>query len=126
MFEVSTQIDPKRVQDMICGAFEGGSNYWIGRGRVELLRPAYDDLPPDRVVWYGNSKRNVFAEDFNVSIAVPEDDTYYLNPGAIRSGLQIMATKYPRHYADMISENDDADTADVFLQCCLFGEIVYG
>jgi len=25
-----------------------------------------------------------------------------------------------------LSDNDDDGTGDVFLQCCLFGEIVYG
>jgi hypothetical protein len=37
-----------------------------------------------------------------------------------------MAREYGRHFSDMIAENDDATTADVFLQCCLFGELVYG
>jgi hypothetical protein len=26
----------------------------------------------------------------------------------------------------VLNENDDADTGDVFLQLCLFGEVVYG
>jgi hypothetical protein len=37
-----------------------------------------------------------------------------------------MADKYPRHIADILSENDDATTGDVFLQLCLFGDVVYG
>jgi hypothetical protein len=44
----------------------------------------------------------------------------------VTKGLEIMATKYARHFADLVSENDDADTHDVFLQCALFGEVVYG
>jgi hypothetical protein len=32
----------------------------------------------------------------------------------------------PRHFADVLNENDDAGTGDVFLQCCLFGEIIFG
>jgi hypothetical protein len=44
---------------------------------------------------------------------------------AIKSGLKVMAEKYPHHWQDFVSENDDAITGDVFLQCCLFGEIVY-
>lgn len=125
-YTTTLSIDPKRVQDMIVGAFEGGSNYWLGRGRVELLQPAYSDLPDDGVVWYGNSKRNVFAEDFKVTIAVPDDAVYTLEPKSIANGLQKMAGLYPEHFADMLDETDDADTADVFLQCCLFGELVYG
>jgi len=49
-----------------------------------------------------------------------------LDLAAIRKGLQIMADKYPHHFRDAMAENDDAITGDVFLQCCLFDEIVYG
>ena len=37
-----------------------------------------------------------------------------------------MADKHKRHFDDMVSENGDADTADVFLQCCALKELVYG
>src|SRR4051794_10292331 len=35
---------------------------------------------------------------------------------AAQRGLQLMAEKYPHHYADFMAENDDATTGDVFLQ----------
>jgi hypothetical protein len=41
-------------------------------------------------------------------------------------GLQVMAEKYPVHFNNFDSDNFDAETGDVFLQCSLFGEIVYG
>lgn len=37
-----------------------------------------------------------------------------------------MQEKYPQHWADIINESDDANTADVFLQCVVFGEVIYG
>jgi hypothetical protein len=37
-----------------------------------------------------------------------------------------MVEKYPRHYADFKDGDEDASTGDVFLQCCIFGEVVYG
>jgi len=45
---------------------------------------------------------------------------------SIRKGLNVMASNYPRHFADFLNEAADAITADVFLQCCLFGELIYG
>lgn len=54
------------------------------------------------------------------------DKVYRLDLSAIEKGLAVFATKYPRHFADWLSERDDAATGDVFLQCCLFGEAVYG
>jgi len=37
-----------------------------------------------------------------------------------------MGEKYDWHLKNFIEENDDAETADVFLQCCVLGDIVYG
>lgn len=42
------------------------------------------------------------------------------------NALQLMAEKYPHHFNDMMVENDDIITADVFMQLCLFKEVVYG
>jgi hypothetical protein len=52
-------------------------------------------------------------------------DLFRLDLKSIRRGLQDLATKYPRHFADLVNENTDAITADVLLQCCLFGELIY-
>jgi hypothetical protein len=56
-YETSVKVDPQRVQDMISGAFEGGSNYWLGRVRVELISPKYSDLPEDGVVLRSKTPR---------------------------------------------------------------------
>lgn len=44
----------------------------------------------------------------------------------ITKGLAAMAQKAPRHFADLIGENDDAITHDVFMQMIVFGETIYG
>jgi hypothetical protein len=36
-----------------------------------------------------------------------------------------MAVECPRHFADFLNEKADAVTGDAFLQCCLFGEVIY-
>jgi hypothetical protein len=38
----------------------------------------------------------------------------------------LMAKNSPDHFADFMSENEDAVTADVFLQYVALGEVVYG
>jgi len=45
---------------------------------------------------------------------------------SIGDGLNVMAMNYPRHFADFLNEAADAITADAFLQCCLFGALIYG
>jgi hypothetical protein len=55
----------------------------------------------------------------------PSSTVFRLDLKSIRRGLEDLATKYPRHFADLVNENTDAITADVLLQCCLFGELIY-
>jgi hypothetical protein len=49
-----------------------------------------------------------------------------LDLAAIARGLRLMYDTQPRHYCDFIGGNEDAITGDVFLQLCLYGEVVYG
>jgi hypothetical protein len=55
----------------------------------------------------------------------PSSDVFRLDLKSIRRGLEDLATKYPRHFADLVNEDTDAITANVLLQCCLFGELIY-
>lgn len=44
----------------------------------------------------------------------------------LKSGALAMMKKHPRAWGDFLAGRDDAGTGDVFLQCCLFGEAIYG
>lgn len=50
---------------------------------------------------------------------------YILNLKTIKKGLTLMAKKEPKHFADFIGGDYDQNTGDIFLQCCLFGEVIY-
>ena len=99
-----------KIEEFLVCALEGGSNYWIKE--VEPVKEGDD----------------VYEAPFGLGLKVTdlEGQTNYLNYSAFHRGLQAMADNYPRHMGDIISKNDDATTADVFLQCCLFGQLVYG
>ena len=56
----------------------------------------------------------------------PKEAKHHLTLADIEKGLETMRDKYPRHWADLVEENDDLITGDVFLQCAVFGELVYG
>jgi hypothetical protein len=55
----------------------------------------------------------------------PDSEVFRLDLNSIGRGLDDLATKYPRHFADLVNENTDTITANVLLQCCLFGELIY-
>lgn len=127
VFEVkaTNKITAQRVNDLLCGAFEGGSSYWAR-------------CSSDKYVFAGDLSRAdfeyphdiPFANGCAVIIDDVESDPEYSNKRldwpAMQKGLQIMADKYPAHYRNFIEENDDAETSDVFLQCAVFGELVFG
>ena len=120
---VTMKVSLERMKDLLTDALEGGSNYWyiikdyrLPAGKtVKDFEFPHNDIP--------------FAEGGAALIGDLEDESVtpkWLDLPALIKGLRVMARKYPRHFTDFINENDDAITADVYLQCCLFGEVIYG
>ena len=66
------------------------------------------------------------AEDFDGNGKFPESAKHRITIDNVRKGLELMQEQYPRHYADLVEENDDAITGDVWLQLAVFGDIIYG
>ena len=108
--QVKHTIDRQRLEDLLVTAFEGGSNYWIKWARS---------------VDGGDLYQAAFAHGIRVK-ADDEEHTRLLNLTAMEKGLQVMADKFPHHLGDILAEEDDATTGDVFLQLCLFGDVIYG
>ena len=65
-------------------------------------------------------------EDMEDISEFPASAKHHLTLADIQKGLETMRDKYPHHWADLVEENDDLITGDVFLQCAVFGELVYG
>jgi len=124
-FEVKFKISKERISDLLDTAFEGGSNYWYvirehvypAGKTVHDYKFPYLELP--------------LTEGGSLIIDSKDDpDKKYsskvLNLESIKKGLEIMAVRFPGYFQDFLNENEDAITGDVFLQCCLFGEVVFG
>jgi hypothetical protein len=123
MANVRVNVKDQRIKDLLCNAFEGGSNYWYfiesfnypeGKTENDYEFP-HIDLP----LADGGSLTIKSLEE-------PDKPMVTLDRKACLKGLSIMAKDYPRHFADFMSEDDDAITADVFLQCTCYGEVIYG
>ena len=141
---MSTQIEITRkititddqISALLCCAFEGGSGYWCRIDKTVLT----DDL---KVSDFGEGgKMQKPGNYWHWSQLVPlvpgchlvlgpyaneydDDDHWILDRESLVIGLKVMAEKYTRHFDNFINENEDAETCDVYLQCCLFGEVVY-
>ena len=147
-------IEHKRLSDLLVGAFEGGSNgwYWIERFIEPRSMPRWvqnDKLGLPRHAWYPLTRdggllvsgRTAQAEETDGPMFLSRRDPAYkqwlhdhvrptkgklLNLRAVTRGVQIMAQKYPHHFKAFVDEDDDATTADVFLQCAVLGDVIYG
>ena len=110
----------KEMWYLLCSAFEGGSNYWYqikeyvypkGKTKADFEYP-YLDLP------FKGGAVKITADG--------ERKVYTLDRAALDKGWITFRDDCSRHYADAMNETADAVTGDVFLQCCLFGEIIFG
>ena len=134
MPKVAINVSDKQIQNMLCNAFEGGSNYWIERTKYDYgttgLKPKdFSDggKMQDPKDYFHPLQIVPITEGCAVLIKQIDEDAWVrLDRAAIEKGCQVMAEKFPQHFADWMGENDDATTGDVFLQCCVFGELVYG
>lgn len=141
MFHVKKEISENRIHDLLTCAIEGGTGYWcqIQNGDGDIKYPeglSWDDF---KIGGSLNSSDNcvspygliAMTEGMELPLADAEypddpDEQWTLNREKIQRGLDLMAEKYPKHFADFMSENEDDITADVFFQLAVLGEIVYG
>lgn len=126
-FKVETvvEIPIDRVADLICNGVETGySSHWFGD--VEYIEGKPEDLI--EVGGYNKYVTYPLSPGYELHITDAEDgeEVYVLNLEKIEKGLKLMASNHRNFFNDFINENDDAETADVFLQLACLGEIVFG
>jgi hypothetical protein len=112
-FKVTTVISLKQVEDLMILACEGGSNYWAYDMAALKGKGSYVDC---------------ITHGFKITDQ-QEDGTkkrYTVSPAKVKKALSLMSSRYPKHFADMFTEDTDTNTGDVFLQLCVFGEVIYG
>jgi hypothetical protein len=102
----------------------GGCNYWMSISKVEYAAGKSKDdyeYPSIQAVLDGG-KVTIHDQEDNKKLTLTYDK--------LIKGLEVMANlkagEGGHHFPNFMAENDDAETADVFVQCCLFGKIVYG
>jgi hypothetical protein len=116
------EFDATRLNDLLCCALEGGSNYWYMIHDVSAGKAYYDAVPYSG----GWIMFTACGDDGEYNFQHHGETQFKLNWVAMVKGINIMANAYPYHFANFLAENEDAETGDVFLQCCLFGEIIFG
>jgi hypothetical protein len=117
----ATKLDlDQTMSDLLCSAFEGGSNYWYMIEKFEYPegKTRSDFQFPHLEVPFKGGALKITADG--------EKKVYTLDRRALDKGWKLMISDQPRHYADAVTGGGDATTGDVFLQLCLFGKVIFG
>jgi hypothetical protein len=131
-FAVSVPVPEQRVRDMLVAALEGGTEYWcrldgyeLAEGMVieDFYRGGRHQLPDEYFHW---NQLIPFHSGCCLKITDRESNQEHrLDRDALARGLEVLAQKVPLQFARLLTGEDDADTADAFLQCCLLGDLIY-
>jgi len=127
MIKIITEVEVghQLLEDVVCTAFEGGINYWCHAVRQ-------GKLPEGRTgESFTSHSRLATTEGGSVELMEFEGESspfgeHELGLKELKVGLQLMAQNYPRHFAAVMTENYDGETADSLIQLSVFGRIVYG
>jgi hypothetical protein len=129
--KIELEISPQRIADMMIGAVEHNpmTRAWcagVFLGGAWKLKEHQLKSP-----WYSDPQ--LYAGPFTLEIHEMPDERLptkvkkrRVNQDDFAAGLALMAKKYGKHFGDMLNENDDNITQDVFLQCVALRELVYG
>lgn len=131
-------IPADRRLDMLTGALEGGSNYWyfIGEDAYEEIekhlpgfslrhdvKSKFYDIPFVDLMWR--------AVSLGASIPIRDAEDHdsilgYFSLENIEAREPLLYVHHTNFYLDIINEDDDAETADIWFQYCVLGEVIYG
>ena len=114
----TTDYSYERINDLITSALEGGSNYWytiVDHNRTIVGAEFVCGTP-----FKSGGYIDFIAPEYH------ETKVFRLDIDAIKSGLELFRSESSKSYADWVSENDDANTGDIFLQYCLFSSVIFG
>ncbi len=126
MITITTKINvtSRMISSLLCSAFEGGSNYWAKivnfKAPNNPLNSLDDRKFPKHISYPMNEGGSLTVHDIH------NDIDYILTLDKIQKGLELLAENKPTAFADIINDDADSETADMFLQFALLGRLNYG
>lgn len=121
--KAAVRIPNQKIENLIITAVEGGSSCWAGFKYPDHWKDKYKSYAE---IPFEGGEIEVFDIETGELLGV-------LSRTTIQTGLQLMADRKDmtgkqvpaRHFKALAADNEDAETADVFLQLSVLGEIVY-
>jgi hypothetical protein len=76
-------------------------------------------------LWYADPKYFMGRFKFEVIERTGHETKHTVTADVVERGLARMAAKFPEQFGQVLADDTDAPCADIFMQCCLFGEEKY-
>lgn len=116
---IQVTITDEQLDELLTCGLNGGINYWA---RVENIQLKPSDNADDEIgmaIVRGNAK---------LTIQDTEDDgkIHFLDSSLLKNGVAVFHELCPTHWAEVRRGECDAGCGDAFIQCCLFGQVLYG
>lgn len=115
-FLVPIQIDGQIIDDILCTAFEGGSNYWLDS--VQIIGKTPKDCKYSSEAISRNGKLLFVEQETDYK---GKQITHVLNRQMMLDGIGLFISA-----GNELDEGMDAGMADMCLKYALFGKIIYG
>jgi hypothetical protein len=130
--KIVTELSNQDLADLVVTAAEGGINYWC-QG-INRLTPRMAEHGP----WYGNAE--FYASDFRILVEYDDPDL----PEGNGQGLKVITNAdfqrgihtlgllgdqrsgLCQAHVNIVNGDYDAADADVWFQCVVFDDVVYG
>ncbi len=125
--KIEIEVPERFIADQICTACESGIYYWVDQS--EGVEFKGEGNVPDDADEITKQFPHYWAPIQDGAMCFTEAETgkkFEIKKADFGTALELMATKYTRHFSHMMSEQGDAITADVLIQLAAFGEIKYG
>lgn len=129
-FEKLCEISKRTLSDIIEGAFYGNHEWSLDWDEDEynIAKNAIKkgDYDPKWGICQNDVLAKMIKSGFQVKVHDEEaDETYVLTKESLERGVDAFFTKCPEYISDFITDPDQcSDWA--FIQCCLFGNVVFG
>jgi hypothetical protein len=137
--KISIEVDvpARRIADMMVSAIEGNDMVASWCDAINLDETIFQGIKGFREgtsLWYDTEL--LFSESYRhnlkftvtevVDEATGETKDHIVTGDDVAKGLVVMARSFSRHFGDLMNEEDDNTTSDVFLQCVVFKDVIYG
>lgn len=118
---VTTAIKFQQIADLLTIAIDSGViAYWLDRNPDECWTFTLPEKYSRDACYFAP-----LLEGGSWTLRTICGEVITLDKAAIVRGLEAMASRSPRSFAKLQLGDDDAETADTFVQYCAFGEVIW-